>query len=501
MKVTKKLESEVKQVYHAFWKSLLSVDMKTFNALLDDDFRQIGTTEAEMFFNKKAVAKYLKATEEQIVGNIELRNSKLKIEPLEKYVLITDLCDCYVKIDNKWTFYARCRSSFLLHNTKSGWKFIQQHTSMPDHRTEEGETIALEKITKENLELRDAIKRRTIDLEQKNRELEIETALEKVRAIALSMKDPADMLDVCKTISLQLQSLGVKDIRNVQTAIFYESTGTYMNYEYYTKHKKTFITETLYTNHKIAKAFATKMLKGKGETYITHIRGQKVKDWLAYQKTTNVFIDRFLEKAGSLNYYWHSLGPVALGISSYMPLSKEDLNLFKRFLNVFELAYTRYLDIELAIAQAKEAKIELALERVRARAMAMQHSDELAELVSALFKELTQLDFSLTSCIIWMHDHDHTNDTLWISSAEMNKPAEPFRVKPFHDDFFKSIIHAWKAKDPKWIFKLTGSKKKNFEKAFFKELPKLPDPLRKALIVPREVVFSASFNNFGALEM
>ena len=187
------------------------------------------------------------------------------------------------------------------------------------------------------------------------RKLKIEAGLEKVRAVALKMKKPADMLEVCKIISLQLQKLGVKEIRNVQTAIFYESKGTYMNYEYYAKHKKTIITETIYTNHKVAKAFAAKMLSGKGEVYITHIKGKKVKDWIAYQKTTNVFIDRFLEKANSLSYYWHSLGPVALGISTYVPLSEDELNLFKRFLKVFELAYTRYLDIEQADCPGKRS--------------------------------------------------------------------------------------------------------------------------------------------------
>src|SRR6187402_442502 len=207
--------------------------------------------------------------------------------------------------------------------------------------------------------------------------LKIEAGLEKVRAVALKMKKPADMLEVCKTISLQLQKLGVNEIRNVQTAIFYESKGTYMNYEYYAKHKKTIITETVYTDHKVAKAFAAKMMSGKGEVYTTHIKGKKVKDWIAYQKSTNVFIDRFLEKTNSLSYYWHSLGPVALGISTYAPLSEEELNLFKRFLKVFELAYTRYLDIEQAIAQAREAKIETSLERVRAVAMAMKRSEEL----------------------------------------------------------------------------------------------------------------------------
>jgi signal transduction histidine kinase/DNA-directed RNA polymerase subunit N (RpoN/RPB10) len=368
-----------------------------------------------------------------------------------------------------------------------------QAKSIKEKSPEEIKTV----LQKSLEELKDA----RSELAAKNREIEIESSLEKVRSVAMSMKEPADMLSVCKIISLQLQSLGVKEIRNVQTAIFYVSRGTYMNYEYYAKHRKTIITETSYTNHKIHKAFATQMLKGKGEFFITHIKGKKVKDWIAYQKTTNVFIDRFLEKADSLSYYWHSLGPVALGISTYVPLRKDELKLFQRFLNVFELAYTRYLDIEQALVQAKEARIELALERVRARAMAMQHSDELAELVATVFKELTHLDFSLTSCIIWIHDHEHSSNTLWIASAEMNKPAQPFQIKPFHNDFFKSIVPAWKAKDPKWIYALTGSEKKIFEKAFFKEIPNLPDALRKALKVPKQVVFSASFNNFGALEI
>ena len=44
----------------------------------------------------------------------------------------------------------------------------------PDSKTEEGEQINTEKIKAENLQLRDAVKSRTIELENKNRELEIE---------------------------------------------------------------------------------------------------------------------------------------------------------------------------------------------------------------------------------------------------------------------------------------------------------------------------------------
>src|SRR5215204_3519585 len=55
-------------------------------------------------------------------------------------------------------------------------------------------------------------------VETQNRELEVEAALEKVRAVAMGMRHPEDMLDVCRIISQQLDLLNVKEIRNVQTA-------------------------------------------------------------------------------------------------------------------------------------------------------------------------------------------------------------------------------------------------------------------------------------------
>jgi len=244
-------------------------------------------------------------------------------------------------------------------------------------------------------------------VEAQNRELEIESALERVRTVALSMNRPDDMLEVCKTIALQLQLLGVKEIRNVQTAIFYRDRGTYMNYEYYAKHNKTIITETNYTNHEVPTAFAEQMFKGKGEVFTRHIKDKEVKDWLAYQRSTNVFIDTYLENASSLNYYWHSLGSVALGISTYVPLGDEELQLFQRFLKVFDLSYRRYLDIEIAIAQSREAQIEASLERVRAQALGMRMATDLAIICEVLYTELHTLGFAeLRNTMVNIFDDD-----------------------------------------------------------------------------------------------
>jgi len=254
-------------------------------------------------------------------------------------------------------------------------------------------------------------------LEAKNKELEIETALEKVRTVAMGMKQADDMLDICKTISHELQKLGVQEIRNVQTAIIYPDKGSYMNYEYYAKHDNTLATEVLYNNHELSNAFIEKMLQGPNEFFFKSLFGKEVQDWYEFQKTTNQFVDSFLATATSLNYYWFSLGPVALGVSTYDPLSKEQQDLFVRFRNVFELSYRRYLDIEKAIAQTREAEIELALERVRARTMAMQNSEELSDISLELFKQIQSLGVATWHCAFNIYDDADDSSIEWSTNA------------------------------------------------------------------------------------
>src|ERR1051326_7608708 len=138
-------------------------------------------------------------------------------------------------------------------------------------------TVKDQPLTDKTTDLERQLAEKTAELEKKNRELQIESSLEKVRAIALSMKQPSDMLEICKTISAQLESLGVKEIRNVQTAIFHEDRGTYFNYESYAKHNKTVFTETNYKDHPEATAFAEQMLKGVGEVYIHSLSKKELK--------------------------------------------------------------------------------------------------------------------------------------------------------------------------------------------------------------------------------
>ena len=291
-------------------------------------------------------------------------------------------------------------------------------------------------------------KRKAVEVQ--NRKLEIETALERVRSIALSMNDPTDMLVVCKTISQQLELLHVKEIRNVQTAIIYEDKGAYLNYEYYTKHDKLLSTEVDYRNHTLQKKFAEQMLTGADELFIALIKSKEVKEWYEYQKTTNQFADIYLENAESLNYYWYSLGPVALGMSTYVALSEEDISLFKRFRNVFELAYRRFLDIEKALAQAREAQIETALEKVRSRSLAMYKTDELKDVVKVVFEKLKELGLRFDGGAgIQLFKENSKDSVLWTAALDQISAPSCINLPYAADDFIDNPIiqDVWKAKE------------------------------------------------------
>ena len=464
MKLTKARQQQLDEAYGTLIQvCLYDRPLKDMEPLLADDVMNFGAGKKEVTKTKAAFLKQINGQKKLAAG----LKMDFKIKPVLRKIINKGNGAIYTDdiantvwingVKNKLIF----RLSFIFEYRKNKWVMVHSHTSTPDSQRTDDEIWPVEELKKRTAVLEKSLDEKIAELQIKNRELEIESSLEKVRAIALSMKAPEDMPEVCKTISLQLQSLGLKEIRNVQTAIFYESRDIYMNYEYYARHHKTCITETVYTNHEVPKAFAAKMLKGNGEFYITHIKGKKVGEWLSYQKTTNVFIDHFLEKASSLNYYWYSLGPVALGISTYAPLGKGEIKLFKRFLNVFELAYTRYLDIEQAAAQAKEAQIELALERVRATTMAMQKSEELSETVYVLFQQFKELGENPDQATIGIINENEWVIEYWVTMYG-NQINKVFRFSIDEPNVTNKIYKAWKQQKKSLVIDLTGKELHEF---------------------------------------
>ena len=229
-------------------------------------------------------------------------------------------------------------------------------------------TVLLEETIEE-------LEHKRIAVEEKNRDLQIEASLERVRTVAMSMRKPDDLLSICESLFLELQQLDFDHLRNALVHTFLNSN-FFIDYDYSDFSKGT-INHIPYSGDPMLEKFVKDIRKTKDAFFEEALTGIELENWKKFRNTNNEVPDERLDKTTSLYYYFYSVGEAAIGISTFLPISAEKLEVLKRFRNVFDLAYRRFADIQLAEEQAKEARLETALERVRAVAMAMKKADEL----------------------------------------------------------------------------------------------------------------------------
>src|SRR5260370_10917872 len=91
----------------------------------------------------------------------------------------------------------------------------------------------------------------------------------------------------------------------------------------------------------------------------------------------------------------------------------------KRFARVFNLTYNRFNDLQKAEAQAREATIEAAMEKVRSRALAMQKPEELIEVAQLLRKEMGLLGVEeLETSSIYIHNETTGKTECWYAMKD-----------------------------------------------------------------------------------
>ncbi len=234
-------------------------------------------------------------------------------------------------------------------------------------------------------------KRRAV--EAQNRDLEIESSLERVRTVAMGMREHDDLLSVCEILFTELHTLGFSELRNAMINIHDDEKGSFLNYDYSGYAGKT-VASLFYNTHPVIEKQVNQARSSNDAFSEAIFTGKDLDDWKEFRKKGGEPDDPKVDSIDSLFYYFYSIGTGVVGISTYSSITEEKRNVLKRFRNVFDLAYRRFLDIERAEAQVREAKIEAALERVRARAMAMHHSDELSEVLSVLFAQFDSLGIS-----------------------------------------------------------------------------------------------------------
>jgi len=339
-------------------------------------------------------------------------------------------------------------------------------------------------------------------VEAQNRELEIESSLERVRTVAMGMRKPDDLLSICGILFGELRNMGLDELRNTMINIHNDEKGSFLNYDFSEMAGAT-VTNILYSSHPATESLVMQIRKSEDAFAEIVIDGSELDEWREYRKSMGEQDDPKLNNIPQLSYYFFSIGTGAIGISTYRSITEEKRNVLKRFRNVFELAYRRYIDVIQAEAQAREARIELALERVRARTMAMQKSDELREAVLVLYEQLQQLNFEAHACNIIIFNKETGDMQFWVSGFSQDIYPESYHIPRLNHPYHEDQLTAWREGEKYVLYEYSGQEKLDFDKIFFTQTDfrNVPDQPKAFMMGLKSVKLSTAFFSYGSLQV
>jgi signal transduction histidine kinase len=304
----------------------------------------------------------------------------------------------------------------------------------------------------------------------------IEAALERVRARAMSMHDSSDVGNATGVMFSELDKLGIATLRcgiliidESKTMELWTAGSTKEGTLVYSSGKLDLtapshpLHEGGFNAWKEKKSFYIYELAGEDLLnyfqYITNAPGYTVRTEI--NKTEKQFCSIFFFKEGGLFTFTSE------------PFPPETILVLEKFAGVFALTYRRYLDLVQAEGQAREAQIEVALERVRSRTMAMHKSDELKEVIQLVFEQLRQINFNIDVANFTLNYKESDDFNLWLAVPDEQYSTQ-IHIPHFDHPIFNYFIEAKEKDQDFYAFTCTFEEKNRFFDHLFKYAPEVP---------------------------
>ncbi|MGB7787120.1 MAG: ATP-binding protein [Salinimicrobium sp.] len=444
-------KTEISEWLDTFWKAYLKGDLELWSSFLNEEYCHIGERQEEIWHSKQEILDYTHSNLDQIPGDTEMRNRQIEVLPFGDKVMVNEFTDLFVKVDGAWSFYRPFRMSSLLEKTATGWIALHQHGSYPDMKAVEGETLAHDILKAENEKLQLSVEERTKELVSKNRELEIEAALERVRSQSMAMRHTSDLQEVVNTLAHQLLRINI-DINGGVFIVVNEKVGKdieiwgcggaanyvekavipYLNKPIYfhsvssIKKDVDFLVEVYTREEKIEffehlfKYPPWKFTPEKMKKQLLSLKGGYTRSW-CMSPNTSIFM---INNTGKV-------------------FSAEDNNILKRFGKIFEQTYTRFLDLQEAEELAREAMHQAALDRVRGEIASMRNPDDLKHISQIVFSELTSLGVPFIRCGVFIVDESESKVHVYLSTPD----GQSLGVLKLHYpsiEFVSEVVTSWK---------------------------------------------------------
>ncbi|MCZ2460991.1 MAG: hypothetical protein LC128_15330 [Chitinophagales bacterium] len=263
------------------------------------------------------------------------------------------------------------------------------------------------------------------DVEVQNRELEIEAALERVRSRTMAMQQSNELKDVIRLVYEQFIHLKIH-IEHAGFLIDYKTRDDVLHIWLADEHLAP--SEVIFPWFDCPPNNSIRDAKNKGEDFFKY--------HLTFEEKNKFYQDLFQLIPGvpeeTIAYYQNCPGLAGSGVLlesiglyvenfSGTPYTDEENAILMRFGKVFQQTYTRFLDLQKAEAQTREAQIEAALERVRSRSLAMHHSDELQEVIMVVSDQLQHLGFRFHNAS-FVRYNEKNGLNFWLASPGQPQP-------------------------------------------------------------------------------
>ena len=415
----------------------------------------LGTTYDEKIVGLKEAKALLERQKEQGKGlsfSYETNNLGIHISEDKNTAVFIDEIKLSITTEGE-TITMDLRFSIVLEYLHNKWFLVHFHTSKPEKVESEKDTWGIETWKEKAEELEREISERTADLVLKNRELAIQAAMERVRARSMAMQSSDELHEVIGVVFQQFDNLGIHPV-NVFLSLFHREERT-LTYRASGKSGKRTPTkqEIDIDSMEAWSSLYDKWIKDSSDDVeVIFYPKEIVPDILSLLKETFAAMpkdERMTVKDFPEGGY-STLGYTPFGYLGYdhtrLP-TEEEKDILKRICMEFGRVYQRFLDIQKAEAQAREAQIEAALERVRSTSMAMHKTEDISEVVSVLFDQLKNLNVAFKqSWITILHLEKGYFDTWFSPIDDIYDTPQHFKMPSAF--FEETTIKTWKSEAP-----------------------------------------------------
>ncbi|WP_372950054.1 ATP-binding protein, partial [Mariniphaga sp.] len=290
------------------------------------------------------------------------------------------------------------------------------------------------------------------ELLAKNRELEIEKAFEKVREYAMSMRHSSDLQKVVNLVARELNNMNL-DITGVFMVInndeidkqftFWGSTGvaeTYMK-----RAAIPFLDRPIYrvlaeATTKGERFFVEEYTKEEKNEFFEHLF-----KYPPYNSSTPEWKEQVFSREGGYTRSVSVSHYTSIFVVNHFGrrLSDEDNMILKRFGQVFEQSYTRFLDIQKAEALAREAIKQASLDRVRGEIASMRTSEDLNRITTIIWRELETLEVPFIRCGVFFVDKEEEKIQVYLTTPD-GKSLAVLNLSFDSNELTRNAVYHWK---------------------------------------------------------